>query len=144
MSRKNLNARGWANIQNVFVGIRCKFTRKDTLARSLIQLVRSAHAKSSNLFPRGLRNVECIGQLGEKISMSTLGGLLASNSFSSPRCKHTTEEHNCNYPLKCKKCACFGFDSNFACLTCDGLWEHHDVLYQTADERKMLNKAVGE
>ena len=59
------------------------------------------------------------------------------------RCKHTTEEHNCNYPLKCKKCGCYEFNSNFACLTCDGLWEHHEVIYETADERNMLNKTVG-
>ena len=36
------------------------------------------------------------------------------------------------------------FTSNFACLTCDGSWEDHDILYEMGEERKMLGKKVGE
>ena len=67
------------------------------------------------------------------------------NTWRPPcKCKHNTDEHSCNFPLKCKKCSCYGFDSNFACLTCDGLWEHHEVLYETADERQILKKPIGQ
>ena len=59
------------------------------------------------------------------------------------RCKHTCEDHSPNFPLRCRKCSCMDFTSNFACLTCDGSWEDHDVMYETGDERKMLGKAVG-
>ena len=34
------------------------------------------------------------------------------------------------------------FNSNFACLTCDGLWEHHEVLYEMEEDRKLLNKPI--
>lgn len=76
--------------------------------------------------------------------MSTHGSLHASNIEYNSRCKHNTAEHAVNYPLKCKKCACMDFHSDFACLTCDGLWEHHEVLYETGDQRKMLKKKVGQ
>ena len=36
------------------------------------------------------------------------------------------------------------FNANFACLTCDGAWTDHDVLYEMAEERKMMGKKIGE
>lgn len=60
------------------------------------------------------------------------------------RCKHNCEEHNSTYPLRCKKCPCSDFMSNFACLTCDGSWQDHEVLYEMAEDRQMMGKKVGE
>ena len=65
-------------------------------------------------------------------------------SIIPPRCKHTCEEHSATYPLRCKKCSCLDFTSNFACLTCDGPWEDHEVVYEMGEERKMMGKKVGE
>lgn len=60
------------------------------------------------------------------------------------KCKHHCEEHDANYPLRCRSCTnCQGFNSNFACISCDDLWENHEVLYETADERKVAGKPVG-
>ena len=144
MSRRNRSALGWAKTPNVFVDIKCKFTMKNILAKNSILLVRNACVRSSNMSQQGLKRLECIGLSEEKTLTLILGDPHASINFVIHRCKHTTEEHSCNYPLKCKKCSCYDFNSNFACLTCDGLWEHHEVLYETADERKMLKKPIGQ
>lgn len=60
------------------------------------------------------------------------------------KCKHNCEEHDVNYPLRCKSCkTCQGFNSNFACISCDDLWENHEVLYETVDDRRVSKKPVG-
>ncbi|KAM3133845.1 hypothetical protein pb186bvf_014108 [Paramecium bursaria] len=60
------------------------------------------------------------------------------------KCNHTCEEHNQNYPLRCLKCQCQDFQSYFACISCDQKWEDHEVLFETEQERKQLNKKVGQ
>jgi hypothetical protein len=53
------------------------------------------------------------------------------NTWRPPcKCKHTCEEHSPAYPLRCRKCPCPDFIGNFACLTCDGAWTDHEVLYE--------------
>lgn len=97
------------------------------MAKNLVLAVNinNVHANFLSLFLQDHNNAVCIGLYEEKILMWLNGNLLVSKLLINKRCKHTTEEHNFNYPLKCKKCSCYNFDSNFACLTCDGLWEHH-------------------
>lgn len=129
MSRRNRSVDGLGCIRSVSVGIRWARMLMAILGRSLIRLVRSVRVRGLCLCRRGRKNVGCTGWYVVKISMSTLGVHPASNSLHNLRCKHNTDEHNFNHPLKCKKCNCYGFESNFACLTCDGLWEHHEVLY---------------
>ena len=46
--------------------------------------------------------------------------------------------------MKCKECSCAKFVSNFACLSCDGKWEEHVVLYEDEELRRELGKPVGE
>jgi len=58
-------------------------------------------------------------------------------------CKHPHAVHD-PVRTKCKECACRKFISNFACLSCDGKWEEHIVLYEDEELRKELGKPVGE
>ena len=127
MRVKRKSVSDWVLIQSVSVDILWVIINISILGRSLTLAVsrNHVHAKCLNMSLLDPNNVACIGLCVERVSMSILGNLLASNINIIYRCKHTSEEHNVNYPLKCKKCSCFGFNSNFACLTCDGLWEHH-------------------
>ncbi|EAS01192.2 hypothetical protein TTHERM_00318550 (macronuclear) [Tetrahymena thermophila SB210] len=59
------------------------------------------------------------------------------------KCNHTHEDHMPNYPLRCTKCGnCDNFRAYFACISCDGAWEDHEVLYETEMERKQLGKKI--
>merc|ERR1719266_387817 len=58
-------------------------------------------------------------------------------------CKHPHAVHD-PVKTKCKECACRKFIGNFACLSCDGKWEEHLVLYEDEELRKELKKPVGE
>lgn len=62
---------------------------------------------------------------------------------ASCTCTHTHEDHAPNNPNKCK-CGCYGFQSDFACLTCDKKWEDHDTLYELESERAQLGKTIRE
>lgn len=59
------------------------------------------------------------------------------------RCKHPHAVHD---PVKtrCSECACSKFVGNFACLSCDGKWEEHEVLYEDEDLRRELGKTARE
>jgi len=60
-------------------------------------------------------------------------------------CKHPHPVHD---PVKdktrCRECNCSRFIGNFACLSCEGKWEEHEVLYEDEQTRKECGKAVGE
>jgi len=58
-------------------------------------------------------------------------------------CKHPHAVHD-PVKTKCKECACRKFIGNFACLSCDGKWDEHVVLYEDEELRKELGKPVGE
>merc|ERR1712194_189904 len=60
------------------------------------------------------------------------------------KCRHGHDSHGANYPRKCKQCSCFGFNSDFACISCDGKWEDHITLYEFEHDRVMENKKVGQ
>lgn len=52
------------------------------------------------------------------------------------KCQHNHEEHACNAPYNCKKCSCFGFNSDFAyfkskpgVLTYDGLFLNEQLHF---------------
>ena len=51
------------------------------------------------------------------------------------KCKHSHIEHKPNRPTKCKKCSCFGFDSDFCCISCDRPYEEHFTYIETEKER---------
>jgi len=57
-------------------------------------------------------------------------------------CKHPHAVHD-PVKTKCKECACRKFISDFACLSCDGKWEEHLVLYEDEEWRKELKKTCG-
>lgn len=59
------------------------------------------------------------------------------------KCKHAHDEHLPNVPKKCKKCGCFDFYSDFACISCDGRWEDHVTLYEFEHDRIQAGKKVG-
>lgn len=60
----------------------------------------------------------------------------------SCQCKHMHVDHNPVAPFKCRSCACFGFNSDFACISCDQKFEEHSTLYETEAERKTMKKPV--
>ena len=41
------------------------------------------------------------------------------------KCKHGHNEHVPNMSKRCKKCGCFEFTADFACLSCDGAYGDH-------------------
>lgn len=58
------------------------------------------------------------------------------------RCGHGHDEHD---PVhKRCRCGCARFTSNFACLACDKLWEDHETLFESAQERMAAGRPVGE
>ena len=59
------------------------------------------------------------------------------------KCKHTNIQHKPNKPTKCSKCACFGFTSDFCCISCDRPFEEHYTLIESEKERIQLGKPVG-
>jgi len=59
------------------------------------------------------------------------------------RCKHPHAVHD-PVSMKCKECNCSKFISNWACISCDGKWEEHEVLYEDHELRAELGKPVGE
>jgi hypothetical protein len=60
------------------------------------------------------------------------------------KCKHNHEEHNSKPPHKCSGCSCFGFEGDFACISCDGLWEEHETTWETEKERRDNGRATME
>lgn len=58
------------------------------------------------------------------------------------KCKHTHEEHKATQPPKCTKCACYSFQSDFCCIGCDKMFEDHETLYETEQERARMGKPV--
>ena len=65
------------------------------------------------------------------------------NQTQIARCKHNHEEHSATRPLRCLQCKCMNFASDFACISCDQLWEDHIVLYETDKERIDAGKPIG-
>lgn len=63
---------------------------------------------------------------------------------ASCKCKHTHEEHKAVRPHKCSKCGCGAFQSDFCCIGCDKMFEDHETLYETAQERAALGKPTGQ
>lgn len=60
------------------------------------------------------------------------------------KCNHGHDDHAPNYPLRCKKCGCSDFYSDFACISCDCRWEDHVTLYELEHDRKMEGKKIGQ
>lgn len=60
----------------------------------------------------------------------------------SCKCKHSHEEHHPNRPMKCKKCACFGFQSDFVCIACDRPFEEHFTYFENEKERLAQGKPI--
>lgn len=60
------------------------------------------------------------------------------------KCGHGHDCHAPNNPTKCKKCSCFDFYCDFACISCDDRWEHHETIYEYEHDRLMEKKKVGE
>ncbi|GFR40194.1 hypothetical protein Agub_g754, partial [Astrephomene gubernaculifera] len=58
------------------------------------------------------------------------------------RCGHGHDEHDPN-ARRCR-CGCSMFQSNFACLVCDLKWEDHETVFETAQERLMAGRPVGQ
>ena len=59
------------------------------------------------------------------------------------KCGHGHDVHSPNGPQKCKKCGCFDFYSDFACISCDGRWEDHETIYEFEHDRLQAGKKVG-
>ena len=60
------------------------------------------------------------------------------------KCKHTHEEHSCKMTRRCKKCGCFEFAADFACLSCDGAYHDHELVYQLEHDRMQAGKPIRE
>jgi len=45
---------------------------------------------------------------------------------------------------KCRECNCSEFVGNFMCISCDGKYDEHEVLYEDEETRVECGKAVGE
>lgn len=60
------------------------------------------------------------------------------------KCKHTWNEHSAEQFLKCKKCNCFAFNSNFCCAVCDKFWQDHEMIWELEHERYMGKKPIGQ
>ncbi|KAG2501048.1 hypothetical protein HYH03_000867 [Edaphochlamys debaryana] len=58
------------------------------------------------------------------------------------RCGHGHDEHDPN-ARRCR-CGCPVFQSNFACLACDLKWEDHETVFETARERLVAGRPVGD
>ncbi|KAG2425408.1 hypothetical protein HYH02_015017 [Chlamydomonas schloesseri] len=58
------------------------------------------------------------------------------------RCGHGHDEHD-PHTRRCR-CGCPAFTSNFACLACDLKWEDHETVFETARERLVAGRPVGE
>ena len=44
----------------------------------------------------------------------------------------------------CRDCGCGQFISNFLCIGCDGTWEDHQTMWETAQERQQHGRTVGD
>ncbi|KAJ9533555.1 hypothetical protein QJQ45_026610, partial [Haematococcus lacustris] len=60
------------------------------------------------------------------------------------RCGHGHDEHDPVHKCVRCRCGCARFTSNFACLACDKLWEDHETLFESAQERMAAGRPVGE
>ena len=60
------------------------------------------------------------------------------------KCKHQWDEHDAENALRCKKCNCFTFNSNFCCVVCDQFWQDHEMLWELEHERYMNKRAIGD
>lgn len=59
------------------------------------------------------------------------------------KCHHAWDEHSAEKFLRCLKCNCFSFNSNFCCVVCNKFWQDHEMLYELEHERYMNKKAIG-
>ena len=59
------------------------------------------------------------------------------------RCTHGAAEHQ-GTSKKCKKCSCFHYESDWACVVCDKKWGDHTTEIETAATRQALGLPVGE
>eukprot|EP01064_Diplonema_japonicum_P036441 TRINITY_DN816_c6_g1_i4.p1 TRINITY_DN816_c6_g1~~TRINITY_DN816_c6_g1_i4.p1 ORF type:complete len:279 (+),score=24.19 TRINITY_DN816_c6_g1_i4:147-983(+) len=56
------------------------------------------------------------------------------------RCKHGSKEHR----PKCKGCGCPSYQSDWACLVCDGKWEDHETVFESESDRRLSGRTVGD
>ena len=99
---------------------------------------------NTSLSPLDQKNVECIGWSEGRVFHTRFMLDFNVTKWRPPcKCKHTCEEHSPNYPLKCRLCNCGDFNSYFACISCDQVWELHEVLYENDQERSQLKKPIG-
>lgn len=63
---------------------------------------------------------------------------------ASCTCSHTHMEHKPDRPHGCKKCSCYSFTSDFACISCNQKFEEHETIYEKESERVAERKSVGE
>ncbi|EGR27098.1 hypothetical protein IMG5_202150 [Ichthyophthirius multifiliis] len=124
MNKKKVNVVEQAQLQNVFVAIFQINTIINILVKNLTVPVKIALVNNINLYPQDQKNVGCIGYLVEKILMYINGELLASMQ-SQPR----------------RAYAQLSFE---ICISCDGAWEDHEVLYETEMERQKAGKKIRE
>jgi hypothetical protein len=60
------------------------------------------------------------------------------------KCKHQWDEHDAENLLRCEKCNCYSFNSNFCCVVCNKFWQDHEMLWELEHERYMEKRAIGE
>ena len=58
------------------------------------------------------------------------------------RCGHPHDAHDPR-TMSCKHCSCSHFSSNFCCVTCDGRYEDHETVFESAAERTRAGRPVG-
>nr|CEL67602.1 TPA: hypothetical protein BN1204_033990 [Neospora caninum Liverpool] len=77
--------------------------------------------------------------------LSRRAGFEASAWAAKCQCKHTHLTHDVNPPHRCRErgCGCSGYTSAWECLICDGKWQDHVTIVETAAERSAANRAVG-
>ena len=58
------------------------------------------------------------------------------------KCKHDHTTHN-PVSLKCNKCSCREFISDYLCVVCDSHQEEHDTIFENESERRNENLSIG-
>jgi hypothetical protein len=62
------------------------------------------------------------------------------------RCGHTSDAHRggARGARKCRSCACYTFEGDWACLVCDGRHEDHETVAESGGERAQAGRTVGD
>jgi hypothetical protein len=82
-------------------------------------------------------------EIGEEF-LTRRKGFDPSAWFPKCHCGHGPRSHDPR-TRRCNACrSCFRFEGHFACLVCDGRYEDHETLFESAAERRVANLPVGD